>query len=167
MEKELESIYKVAATDNDFNSLLKMSNSQIPASVLINLNQQILDNRKLEKGRNRGIFGCARGFTDRERRGAIRVNQALFDWVNREVEAKNEPDATAMKKKSSDLRIPIESTLPTIAELKTVPIVSKQDLAKEPIPIGVITEPKTKAEYEALPTGTEYIHPDGTKRTKK
>ena len=30
-----------------------------------------------------------------------------------------------------------------------------------------LPRPKTKAEYDALPSGTEYIHPDGTRRVKK
>lgn len=32
---------------------------------------------------------------------------------------------------------------------------------------GGIPSPKTDEEYQALPPGTEYIHPDGSKRTKK
>lgn len=32
---------------------------------------------------------------------------------------------------------------------------------------GTLAEPKTEAEYNALPSGTQYIHPDGDIRTKK
>ncbi len=127
-------------TDADFNSAIKRIQNPYPRQVTADIEAVTDENiREVAKG---GFFGRLIQ-TDAEEERAKNINIELLAWIDDRIEQDKEPTRKEMQTRSAELR---NGTV-------TVPTIQPE-------------RPKTKEDYDKLPSGTIYVDPDGKQYRK-
>ncbi len=114
VEKELRESYRNNLADTDFMNLWNRLETDLPRSVLMNLEQTMKDNRREAEGRRISFF------TKEEKAQASQANAALFEKVVRETAAGKEMTLPDIYKEGRELNIPFDDSV----QFQTAPDIS-------------------------------------------